>query len=150
MAETDGGANYTAATMAETFGHRGDADNGLRLLETTADVDDRVRRHSGDAGRGGGGGQNKGRYERPQPQPKRPPSPPPRRDGDCGDCSSSSTGTGTGTGTSIGKSTDSTCTTGPVAVLKSALAKYPHMSLSLSPPFNRRRNLPSYRGRCSL
>jgi hypothetical protein len=29
-------------------------------------------------------------------------------------------------------------------------AKYPNMSLSLSPPFNRRRNLPSYRGRCSL
>lgn len=64
MAETDGGANCTAATMAETFGHRGDADNGLRLLEGAADVDDRVRRHSGDAGRGGGGGRNKGSQRR--------------------------------------------------------------------------------------
>lgn len=33
---------------------------------------------------------------------------------------------------------------------KTTVAKYPYMSLSLSPPFNRRRNLPSYRGRCSL
>lgn len=29
-------------------------------------------------------------------------------------------------------------------------AKYPYMSLSLSPPFVRRQAMPSYRGRCSL
>jgi len=49
MAETDGNVNCTA----ETFGHRGDADNGLRLLETAADVDDRVRGRSGSSSSGG-------------------------------------------------------------------------------------------------
>lgn len=68
MAKTDGGANCTAATMAETFDHRGDADNGLRLLEAAADVDGRVQKHSGsscsgDAG-GGGVGRNKGSQRR--------------------------------------------------------------------------------------
>jgi len=64
MAETDGGANCTAATTAETFGHRGDADNELRLLETAADVDGRVRGRSGSSSSGGGGGRNKGSQRR--------------------------------------------------------------------------------------
>jgi len=63
MAETDGGANCTAATTAETFGHRGDADNGLRLLEAAADVDGRVRGRSGSSS-SGGGGRNKGSQRR--------------------------------------------------------------------------------------
>jgi len=64
MAETDVSANCTAATTAETFGHREDADNGLQLLETAADVDDRVRGRSGSSSSGVGGGRSKGNQRR--------------------------------------------------------------------------------------
>lgn len=64
MAETDAGANCTAATTAETFGHGGDADNGLQLLETATDVDDRVRGRSGSSSSGVDGGRPKGSQRR--------------------------------------------------------------------------------------
>lgn len=60
MAETDGGANRTAT--AEAFGG-GDADKGLRLLETAATTNDHGvdgRRGRGRSGSSSSGGRRKG------------------------------------------------------------------------------------------